>query len=171
MLSRLSFVFAPPKVRHGMRDRRKIPTTGRQGADFAVASDVEICRPSRRNCRFELRGEVGGLLDRMAVGPHGFRHHRVVSRKKIPVHISKAHRQLAVFTEVAALLIPDGAITEVVPYEPNYRDLVLDGGEHGTRVHHECAISTHRDDTAIASPTFGADRTCNRESPRSQTPR
>src|SRR5580704_5055604 len=138
MFPDLSFVFAPPKVRHGMRDRRKIPTSRCQRARLAVDSYVENGWPSRLNCRFELRRKVRWLLDRLTRRPHGSGHHRVVGRKKISTRIGKARRQLPVITEVATLLIPDSAITEVVPYQPDHRNLILDSGKHSARVHHEC---------------------------------
>src|ERR1700693_974207 len=166
----LSFVFAPPKVRHGMRDRRKIPAPGCKWPHLAIDAYVDNGRPAGGNRRFELRSQIGRLLDSLTLGAHGSCHHRVISRKQIPAHIRKAGSDFAIFAEVAALLIPYGAIAEVVPDQPNYWNLVLDGGKHGARVHHESAVSTQRNDGLIRRRKLGAKRAGHGETHRCKAP-
>src|SRR5258708_17662633 len=48
-----SFVFSPAEIRHGMGDRRKIPTAGCQRAYVTVDTDIENRGLARCNGSFE----------------------------------------------------------------------------------------------------------------------
>src|SRR5258707_12545602 len=79
---RSSLVFSPPEIRHGMRDRRKIPASGCKRPHFTINAHIENGGAAGSNGSFKLRAKVCGFLHSYARGTHRSGHHRVVSGEK-----------------------------------------------------------------------------------------
>lgn len=115
-----------------MRNRRKVPATGRDRTHFAIDPDIENCGSSRRNCSFKLRSEINGLFHEYARGAHRARHHCVISGEEFASSIVKTRSEFAILAEISHLLIAYRTVAKVVPDQPDHWNVVLNGREHGT---------------------------------------
>src|SRR5579863_9036347 len=79
----IQLVFVPAEVRQGVRDRRQVPTPGRQRPNFTINPYVENSGPSGANRSFELRSKIGGSFHGLAFGAHRSGHHGVVGGEEL----------------------------------------------------------------------------------------